>query len=162
MPGEWTLVQSGREWRGIVVTLHIPPLPTGLGLCVCVCVFVCTCALVYTVHVCAVYVVQVCWFYIVDVIFISLCECVYIWVLLYVVVVRCNITCSTSVCVLYCVHKCSTCISHRTGGNWRWTLAREVEQPCSLLSQLWPAVPSTTGVWGKGQTRQVTGRSLDS
>ena len=44
----------------------------------------------------------------------------------------------------------------------RWSLARGEEQPCSLLSQLWPAVPSTTGVWGSGQTGQTTGRSLDS
>ena len=36
------------------------------------------------------------------------------------------------------------------------------EQPCSLLSQLWPAIPSTTGVWRTGQTGQATGRSLDS
>ena len=44
----------------------------------------------------------------------------------------------------------------------RWTLARGEEQPCSLLSQLWPAAPSTTGVWGSGHTAQATGRSLDS
>ena len=44
----------------------------------------------------------------------------------------------------------------------RWTLARGEEQPCSLLSQLWPAVPSTTGVRGTGQTGQATGSSLDS
>ena len=42
------------------------------------------------------------------------------------------------------------------------TLARGEEQPCNLLSQLWPAVPSNTGVWGTGQAAQATGKSLDS
>ena len=44
----------------------------------------------------------------------------------------------------------------------RWTLARGEELSWGLLSQLWPAVPSTTGFWGRGQTGQATDRSLDS
>ena len=53
MPGEWTLVQSGKEWRGCVVTLHIPPLPTGLYLsCVSMCVYVHMCISLYGAYVC--------------------------------------------------------------------------------------------------------------
>ena len=44
----------------------------------------------------------------------------------------------------------------------RWTLARGEEPPRSLLSQLWPAVPSTAGDWGMGQTVPDTSRCLDS
>ena len=44
----------------------------------------------------------------------------------------------------------------------RWTLTRAEEVACSLLSQLWPAVPSTAGDWGMGQTAPDTSRCLDS
>ena len=42
------------------------------------------------------------------------------------------------------------------------TLARGEGRPCSLLSQLWPAVPSTAGVWRSEQRVQATRRCLDS
>ena len=38
----------------------------------------------------------------------------------------------------------------------RWTLARGEGRPCNCLPQLWPAVPSTAGYWGTGQTEQAT------
>ena len=41
------------------------------------------------------------------------------------------------------------------------TLAREEGRPCSLLSQLWPAVPSTAGVWRNEQRGKATRRCLD-
>ena len=43
----------------------------------------------------------------------------------------------------------------------RWTLAKGEDLPCSLLSQLWPAVPSTAGDWGSEQTDPATSRCLD-
>ena len=43
-----------------------------------------------------------------------------------------------------------------------WTLARGDFRPCSRLPQLWPAVPSTAGGWGLGQTRHGSRWSLDS
>ena len=73
------------------------------------------------------------------------------------------------VCVCACartprahVHNVLTAELDKTEQVRRWTLAREEEQPCSLLTQLWPAIPSTTGVWGTGRTGQAIGRSLDS
>ena len=44
----------------------------------------------------------------------------------------------------------------------RWTLARGEGRPCCLLSQLWPAAPTTAGHWGNEQTGQGTGRCLGS
>ena len=44
----------------------------------------------------------------------------------------------------------------------RWTLARGEEWSCSLLAQLWPAVPSTAGDWGNGQMGPATSRCLDT
>ena len=44
----------------------------------------------------------------------------------------------------------------------RWSLARGEELSCSLLSQLWPAVPATTGYRGMAQTGQATIRCVDS
>ena len=44
----------------------------------------------------------------------------------------------------------------------RWALARGEDVPCSLLSQLWPAVSSTAGDWGMGHTATATRRCLDS
>ena len=63
---------------------------------------------------------------------------------------------------MYCVHNAFHTELEETEQARIWTLARGEEQPCSLLSQLWPAVPSTAGVWGTGQKGQATGRSLDS
>ena len=51
---------------------------------------------------------------------------------------------------------------HQTQQVGRWALARGEVIPCCLLSQLWPAAPTTAGHWGSEQTGQGTGRCLDS
>ena len=74
-----------------------------------------------------------------------------------------DVTCSTSVVMVSIMfHYIFHTELEETEQVKRWTLAKGEEQPCSLLSQLWPAVPSTTGVWGTGQRGQATSRSLDS
>ena len=81
---------------------------------------------------------------------------------------RC-VLCGSSVILLHAVQVCAWCSTIHIHTELeeieeirRWTLARREDCPCSLLSQLWPAIPSTTAVWGTGQTVQATGRSLDS
>ena len=44
----------------------------------------------------------------------------------------------------------------------RRALARGEVIPCCLLSQLWPAAPTTAGHWGTEQTGQGPGRCLGS
>ena len=44
----------------------------------------------------------------------------------------------------------------------RWALARGEVTACCLLSQLWPAAPTTAGHWGTEETGQGTGRCLGS
>ena len=44
----------------------------------------------------------------------------------------------------------------------RWPMARGEGIPCCLLSQLWPAAPTTAGHRGSEQTGQATGRCLGS
>ena len=44
----------------------------------------------------------------------------------------------------------------------RWALARGEVIPCCLLSELWPAAPTTASHWGMEQTGQGTGICLGS
>ena len=91
------------------------------------------------------------------------------WQLCVYVVQVCKSVSNVCVCVVVCVcivfiifHYVFHTELEETEQVRRWTLARGEDPICSLLSQLWPAVPSTTGVWGTGQKGQATGRSLDS
>ena len=87
----------------------------------------------------------------------------FIYILVVILYVGADVTCSTSVVMVFIMfHYVFHTELEETEQVRRWTLARGEEQPCSLLSQLLPAVPSTTGVWGTGQTGQATSRSLDS
>ena len=61
-----------------------------------------------------------------------------------------------------CLLPCFTAALDQTHQVRRWTLARGEVLACSLLPQLWPAVPSTADYWRKGQTGQATIRCLDS
>ena len=51
---------------------------------------------------------------------------------------------------------------HQTQQVGEWALARGEVITCCLLSQLWPAVSTTTGHWWKEHTGQDTGGCLGS